>query len=307
MNERIVGILSFSVAMLMTTNALAQADESTPPTSTAPPDVVMLKNGGLIRGTISEQDPDGEVVIVLMSGETRRFKMTDVKYAGPADGMPSKKEPVKKEPAGEAKHDSDQVPVQIEGAQDLTVHVQTGSATAYIGSTPTNITAASYSPICGAPCEGMIERGTYTMAVSRGTDPPIQAESTVTIQGPTRLRATYDSRSGIRTAGVLVLIGGILGGGALVYLSVGKEQKCFDSGFCSDETKINSTTMVLGGIVLLGGVLAGYAMMGVRDKAAIEVLPFAPSASTSGGRLVSDTKSTWKSSVDPGLTLIGRF
>src|SRR5690606_8191125 len=33
-----------------------------------PPDVVMLKNGGMLRGTIQEMDPQGNVVVELASG-----------------------------------------------------------------------------------------------------------------------------------------------------------------------------------------------------------------------------------------------
>lgn len=41
----------------------------------------------MVRGTISELDPTGDVVIRTMTGELRRFPMSEVKYAGPAAGM----------------------------------------------------------------------------------------------------------------------------------------------------------------------------------------------------------------------------
>src|SRR3954471_22558833 len=51
----------------------------------AAPDVVRLKNGGMLRGTISELVPGGDVVLITATGEERRFAMRDVDYAGPAD------------------------------------------------------------------------------------------------------------------------------------------------------------------------------------------------------------------------------
>ncbi|HVU05042.1 MAG TPA: hypothetical protein VHE30_25005 [Polyangiaceae bacterium] len=52
------------------------------------PDVVMLKDGGLLRGTIAELVPDKRVVIVLITGDKRTFSMKDVTYAGPAANAP---------------------------------------------------------------------------------------------------------------------------------------------------------------------------------------------------------------------------
>jgi hypothetical protein len=46
------------------------------------PDVVRLKNGGLLRGTISELVPGDFVSIVLITGESRKVPYADVQYAG---------------------------------------------------------------------------------------------------------------------------------------------------------------------------------------------------------------------------------
>ena len=49
----------------------------------AAPDIVRLKNGGLLRGKISELVPGGTVTIVTITGSTRVLNMSDVAYAGP--------------------------------------------------------------------------------------------------------------------------------------------------------------------------------------------------------------------------------
>src|SRR5688572_477116 len=68
---------------------IARAEE---PAAAAPavsaPDVVRLKNGGLLRGTISELVPGQTVTIVTASGKTRELPMAEVDYAGPADKDP---------------------------------------------------------------------------------------------------------------------------------------------------------------------------------------------------------------------------
>lgn len=68
--------------------ALAQSTAPQPPAAstgaTARPDVVKLKNGGLVRGTIDANIPGQYVVIMMPSGESQRFNWSEVDYAGPA-------------------------------------------------------------------------------------------------------------------------------------------------------------------------------------------------------------------------------
>ena len=87
-------------------------------------DVVHLRNGGMVRGTISEQIPGERVVIVTLSGEVRSFPMSEVAYAGPlADAPGAQQEPGTPSPAA-AQHRAGQ---QRETLQPLVV-VQTEAA-----------------------------------------------------------------------------------------------------------------------------------------------------------------------------------
>src|SRR5688572_540615 len=64
-----------------------------------PPDIVRLRNGGMLRGTIVELKPGETVEILLLNGETRKIPMADVEYAGPAETPPEEPMPAP-EPLG---------------------------------------------------------------------------------------------------------------------------------------------------------------------------------------------------------------
>lgn len=71
----------------------AQQAEAAPAAPAAiPPDVVLQKDGGMLRGTISELIPGDVVVITLSSGEQRRIAMANVEYAGPASEMAARRQ-----------------------------------------------------------------------------------------------------------------------------------------------------------------------------------------------------------------------
>src|SRR6188768_1348287 len=65
--------------------APAPATGGAAPAPASAPDVVRLKNGGILRGTISELVPGDYVSIVLITGEPRRVLYADVQFAGPAN------------------------------------------------------------------------------------------------------------------------------------------------------------------------------------------------------------------------------
>jgi hypothetical protein len=60
--------------LLATSHAMADAPSI--------PDEVRTVDGGVYRGTIVENVPNGEVVLLLLTGETRRFERPSVQYAG---------------------------------------------------------------------------------------------------------------------------------------------------------------------------------------------------------------------------------
>jgi hypothetical protein len=78
-------VVAVSGVLSTSQRARAQDDDHAPAT---PPDVVRLKDGSFFRGTILELVADDHVVLRLSSGETKRFAMDDVKYAGSAADEP---------------------------------------------------------------------------------------------------------------------------------------------------------------------------------------------------------------------------
>jgi hypothetical protein len=77
--------------MALSARAHAETPASATPAPAAAataPDLVRLKNGGMLRGTIAESEPGQSVTIVLLTGETRKISAADLRYAGPANAAP---------------------------------------------------------------------------------------------------------------------------------------------------------------------------------------------------------------------------
>ena len=79
--------------------------------------------------------------------------------------------------------------------------------------------AGLYAPICADACVTRVPRGEYRLALSKDEGPAVPV-GPVAIEQSSTLRADYIDRSGLRTAGAVVGIGGIVGGIALVVASL---------------------------------------------------------------------------------------
>lgn len=85
-----VGLGTLAAVVLSTPMARADDEElpSLPATESpaapaiASKDVVRLKNGGIVRGTILESMPNHHVTIQLATGQTRTFRWTEATYVG---------------------------------------------------------------------------------------------------------------------------------------------------------------------------------------------------------------------------------
>lgn len=76
---------ALAIAMLLVPTIAAAQEASSPAPATAPaamPDIVVLKDGSMLRGTIVELDKQKEVTIQLPTGKTRTIAMSEVTYAG---------------------------------------------------------------------------------------------------------------------------------------------------------------------------------------------------------------------------------
>jgi hypothetical protein len=279
-----VGALGWISVVASTATAFAEESAQAPATAPSapqgsPPDLIRLKNGGMLRGTISELVPNDYVVIVTLSGESKRFSMSDVQYAGPAAEERTYPAPAPVAPApapvapapaptrvddeGDARPE---ITVHAEEARvsltsepsGHTFHKRTSSAVVRAGSAVA--VGEGYREMCTAPCEVSIASGTYSFGVSEPGESPVAAEAVTVPPGRSELHATYNDNSGVRIAGGVVLAAGLVGGLGLTLASLDGGSGELDTGLL-----IASTGVMCGGIVI------GFALMRVSDSAEVEV------------------------------------
>ncbi len=191
-------------------------------------DIVRLKDGSILRGTISEQLAGRSVTIVTLAGKSHEFAMTDVDYAGPESADPSRK-PVAPAasassasaaaPASPQTPESEQVikpyvtvvgkaaQLHLESAgRPLTFHRQVASVR--------NLSA--YEPLCTTPCDIELPAGTEKLALSLGDSATVPAGGITFPAGKSTLVGSYTSHSGLRIVGWVVMLTGTIGGTALI-------------------------------------------------------------------------------------------
>jgi hypothetical protein len=224
----------------------------------------MLKNGGLLRGTISELVPGDTVTIVTLAGATRRISMDAVKYAGPADHAPGPDEetaeevaPRKPTPAAKApgSFTADEVPVSFvaPNQEDVTLYLKT----------------QAFTRVCTAPCEAVLPAGGQQLALGIGTQRPVALEELTHLTGRSKLVGYYDSHKSERKTG-WAIFGVSLGLGAVLATggAIAATSDCGKGGSCSFP--------VIGWVGVVGGVLGAAAGLGFAlrfDEVDLKVKP----------------------------------
>jgi hypothetical protein len=267
--------------------ALAQ---TSPPSASALADVVKLKDGSIYRGTIVELVPGDHVDIVLPSGQTRRFPMSDVAYAGaatPHEDVPAAAaSPPAPAPSAAGEH-APKAELHLEANErDVQFLVRVGQGEAsgfgYVWGGGGFVSfvghSRQYALICTAPCDGELPNGIHRLALSLRGGKAIEAEDPVELEGPATLRGTYECRAGTRAVG-WVLFGLSLAAGTLIAAtSVRTTYTCDVDGFCSTDKRIVGAQLGAGVGIMLAGGIAGAIVGVTKDKAIIEVVPQAPRA-----------------------------
>jgi hypothetical protein len=258
---------------------------------------VRLKNGGLLRGTIAELVPNDAVVIVLVTGETRRVPMAEVDYAGPAANAPSPEAPpaVRPPPPSDAPSQPSEpaVPtVQFVSADPVTVFRRASGS-------------AEYQKVCTTPCEAPIDRGYHDFSIAaQGSDDHRQAGGLM-VTGNATVEAKYRSRSGLRGAGwVTLAVGG--GIGAALWLTATSEEEVCVGGPCTTVEVTNETQLWIGRIVTVTSIAAGIALIAIPDGASVKLLP-----AMSGFLPMRKHAATFDASTPaaafPGIVAIAKF
>lgn len=178
----------------------------------APPDVVELRNGGMVRGTLVENIPGDHVTIQIATGELRTFPSSDVLRVGPAPAAPVIT-PVIVEPGYPSGMAVPQPPLpmvnlRIVGTdEELSLHRLTGTASVSVWTGRGVGTAAidQFAIVCGAPCEQQLPAGTYTLGVSQGNGMARRADHSIFhLDHDATLELEYESREGVRIGGWVI-------------------------------------------------------------------------------------------------------
>ena len=182
-----------------------------PAAAQAPPDVVELRNGGMVRGTLVENIPGDHVTIQIATGELRTFPSAEVLRVGPAPVAPVMT-PVVVEPGyptGVAvpAPPAPMINVRVVGtSEELSLHRLTGTASVSVWTGRGVGTAAidQFAIICGAPCDQQLPAGTYTLGVSQGNGMARRADHSIFhLDHDATLELEYESREGVRIGGWL--------------------------------------------------------------------------------------------------------
>jgi hypothetical protein len=278
MNRWVLGALAGVIVNCMGLGDAAAAE---------PPDLVRLKNGGMVRGTIQEYVPGDHVTITLPNGEERRIAGDEVAEAGPAVPREATPAPAAASfPAATAAPAApaapapprviatvkgDQAPINFthEGEDPIAFHVRTGTQTAAVsgGWGGRTISVDAYEQICSAPCTADMRKGTHKLALSRSDGKPLGVEELVTIDGPATMNGTYESFSGMRTAGWLLVLGGAV---TMVVGPLAALKDCGDDFLCDDFDEGVAIAMVAaGGVAMITGFIFAFK----SDKATVTVQP----------------------------------
>jgi hypothetical protein len=264
-------------------------------TSARVPDVVKLKNGSMFRGVILELVANDHVELRLATGAVKRFPMSAVSFAGASDDVePAPPAPLPTPPPPAPPHHEAAAPsspqVQFDSdTPDTTVYMKDGeSIGSGIVSTgrgvgTVTLRSKSYSRICGVPCDSTLESGTYQLAVAKGNGAPVEAEESVTIEGPSNVTAKYTDNSTTRTVGGVVIGTALVVGTVMGVEAFGSQQHC-EAGVCASIGTLNGGLLGGGVAVAAIGSLVGLVLVLHRDDVTFSVTPwngstaFAPTA-----------------------------
>ena len=306
--------LGAALALVVSLASPAWAQQATPP------DVVMLKNGGVLRGTIAEMVPQGNVTIVTLTGEKRVISMAEVRYAGPSGSMPGAAPPPPAPSSGPKpliQVNAADAPLHLRANQaELTFHLRmtesmgtTVGMGAGIGSRSTmgfggvsQYSGRSYARICTAPCDATMPAGQYNLAISRGGGQPVETDSMTALSGPATLQGRYTSYAALRATGIVITIASIVVGG---YLLITSFHQCADGDTACDPVDKGKLYPGIG--ILIGGGIIGSIMSSKSDEADIQVLPAAAGGLTIPKAGVAAERPIGGSGPVPGMTLSARF
>ncbi len=216
-----------TLAFLLVGSPFVQAAET--------PDIIRFKDGGFVRGTITELDPEGEVVIQTLDGRTLTYDVSAVVYAGPVASQ-------KIEGAGP----TFDVKLQPADFQNLQFY-------RFIG-------PYDFKSLCKRPCTLEVAAGPLRLGAGIGAQRPVEG-NLITVEGDGRIEVEYKKRSGQRIAGAAVgLTGGATAVGLFMASFFGAEQRVTVSGTGIESSLGQPDNGFLFAALATGAVTAGAAL-----------------------------------------------
>lgn len=260
---RLIAASVLTAALLVPSLTLAQPNIA---------DVVRLRDGTFVRGTLIERSAT-QVVILLPSGESRTYLIDAVEFAGPElpGSVPSVPvtalagpPPVSGPPVARLHVQADQSALslqRLQGTDTVTVFTGRSVGTAYID---------QFSVLCNAPCDIEIPEGTYQLGIAQGEDRAVRAGAPTFLGGDMTLKLNYNDHTGTRVAGWLTLILGNLVGGAMMVLapSAGSADCSFSTGIC--DSTLSMPLLIGGAVIATVASIASIFLIGTRDSASVE-------------------------------------
>lgn len=266
-------------------------------------DEVHLKDGSVFRGTITERVPRDHVDLLMPNGQTRRFSMGDVTFAGPVQSGAGASNP---EPAVTVR--ANKVDVHVASDQtdvQLLVRVGQSEATGWTYRGAIALEGRDYAIVCTAPCDAQLPTGLQRLALSRHGGGSVESDDPIDLRSSSTMYVHYESHAAIRAVGYVVAVGSAIGGIILIVTSFDFSctQAQQDANQCS---AINTTPLIAGiAVAIVGGIVGGI-LASVGDHASIQLVP-----TTSSGplRLPGSSESFVAAPAveAPGLGLRVRF
>jgi hypothetical protein len=293
--------------------AYAQSTNQEAPTLPAPPDIVRMKNGGFVRGTILESVPNDHVDVQLQNGQVKRIPWSDVAYAGSASAEAPRQPPpavAPPPPPPNGTPAADEAPVKFEadGGDELRLHARVGQSEfvgygwSGRGAVVVSGIAHEYASLCVAPCNARMPLGTHRLALSMRGGRAIESVDAVRIDGPSLLRGHYESYAGTRAAGWIIMLSSLVVGTVVMVTARKDTQDCsVGPNYCFTTTEIDGTQFAVGAGIMLVGGLFGLVMALKRDEASFTVSPLSIGAPRYEGRAL------WAGAPAEGLSLKARF
>jgi hypothetical protein len=215
-------------------------------------DVVILRNGGMIRGTLIELIPNDHATVQMANGQSAIIQWGEIHHI--ERGMPAPPPP----PAVYPQPGLPPAAPKILSGPAAFVHIESTRPVQVLYSN--SKTAFDWDPVCESPCDAQLPiEGSYKI---RGSGMVTSSEFRLSAQPGQRvvLHVSPGAKSGIVWGSVLAGVGVLSTLIGLVVISGADaqdqtNQTCASTGAGCTSTGNTSTTKTTGGVFLVGGLV----------------------------------------------------